>query len=68
MVGHIFTTEGWMPSSSIRWESAVTYEDDKVQVVRRDKYLVSDGKWVGNDIEINVKQGVDIGAVANTLG
>lgn len=58
MDGHIFTTRGWLPAERIELRETVTADDETHRAVRTDKYL--DGVWVGNDVHVHMKTGLDM--------
>lgn len=65
MDGHIFTTLGWLPAERVELRRTVTHEDDRIRLVRVDKFV--DGVWVGNDIDGQIKRGHEFGATAQQL-
>ena len=58
MDGHIFTTLGWLPADRVELRETVTHDDERVRLVRVDKYV--DGVWVGNDINGQIKTGHEV--------
>jgi hypothetical protein len=67
MDGHIFTTRGWLPAAQVELRESVTHDDDHIRLVRVDKYDKTDGAWVGNDINGQIKAGHEFGAIAQPL-
>lgn len=65
MDGHIFTTRGWLPADQVELRETVTHDDDRIRLVRVDKYV--GGEWVGNDINGQIKAGHEFGAIAQPL-
>lgn len=53
MDGCIYTKHGWLPKDAVRLEQTITFEPNGGRIIRTDKYLASNGEWVGNDIDFN---------------
>lgn len=58
MDGHIFTTLGWLPADQVELRESVTHDDERIRMVRIDKYV--DGAWVGNDLVGHIKTGFEM--------
>ena len=51
----IYTTKGWLDDAEVELKPTVT-DDERAMVTRTDKYLRATGEWVGNDLDIKLKQ------------
>ena len=62
----IYTTRGYVPDEMVELRETVTFEDDRMVMVRVDKFI--DGEWVGNDLNGRIKTGYDLGGETGNLG
>lgn len=56
--GQIFTTKGWLPADEVVLKPTIT-DSPECTVTRTDKFLASTGEWVGNDLHVAMKKGIE---------
>jgi hypothetical protein len=64
--GHIFTSRGWLPPDRVRLVQSVEEDADKI-LTRTDKFDVSDGAWVGNDLHVHLKHPLPLFGIGGTF-
>ena len=64
----IFTTRGDLPESQVELRISVIEETEERKVLRRDKYDMTDGAWVGNDLHVEIKKLPALFGEAGALG
>lgn len=67
MDGKIFTTKGWLPEAEVELVLSVV-EDDNEKVERTDKFLKSTREWVGNDVHVTLKKGLEGHGIQGLIG
>ena len=61
-----FTTKGEIPDEQIEFRESVTFEDEKIRMVRIDKF--HHGEWVGNDLRGEIKTGHEFMVTQGQIG
>ena len=61
-----FTTKGEIADELLEFRFSVTHDDERMKIVRRDKFL--DGEWVGNDLDCQIKTGLEFQVTQAHLG
>ena len=63
----IFTTKGFLPLSEVELVESI-FENSNERTVRIDKFLRSTGEWVGNDVHVTLKKGLNFDLIQGTIG